>query len=98
VDSFAAINQNRIMKQNLRKISRLLLTLTLLMAWGSLFAQNIPVRGIVLDNNNQPLPGVGITIKGTAAGTLTGVEGRFTISVDKGQVLVFKSIGFITQE
>lgn len=86
------------MKQNLRKISRLLLTLTLLIACGSLFAQNLPVRGIVLDNNNQPLPGASITIKGTATGTLTGVEGRFTISVDKGQTLVFKSIGFITQE
>jgi TonB-linked SusC/RagA family outer membrane protein len=87
------------MKQSLLKISRLLLTLiVVLMVYGNLFAQNLPVRGIVLDNNNQPLPGVSVTIKGSTKGTVTGVEGRFTIAVDKGQTLVFSSIGFISQE
>lgn len=87
------------MKQNLLKFSRLLLALLIVfMACGKTFAQNVPVRGIVLDNNNQPLPGVTVVIKGTSKGTVTGVEGRFTVSVDKGQTLVFKSIGFITQE
>jgi TonB-linked SusC/RagA family outer membrane protein len=69
-----------------------------LMACGNLFAQNLPVRGIVLDNNNQPLPGVSVIIKGSTQGTVTGVGGRFTISVDKGQTLVFSSIGFNSQE
>ena len=87
------------MKQNLLKFSRLLLTLLIvLMACGKMFAQNLPVRGIVLDNNNQPLPGVSVTIKGSTKGTVTGVEGRFTMSVDKGQTLVFRSIGFLPQE
>jgi len=87
------------MKQNLRKISRLLLTLSIvLLVCGKLFAQNLAVRGIVLDNNSQPLPGVSVTIKGTSTGTITSVEGRFTMSVAKGQTLVFKSIGFVTQE
>ena len=87
------------MKQNVLKFSRLLITLTIVfIACGKIFAQNLPVRGIVLDNNSQPLPGVSVIIKGTATGTQTGVEGRFTISVDKGQTLVFKSVGFVTQE
>jgi TonB-linked SusC/RagA family outer membrane protein len=87
------------MKQNLLKISRLLMTLIIvLLVCGKLFAQNLPVRGIVLDNNNQPMPGVSVTIKGSTKGTVTGVEGRYTISVDKGQTLVFKSIGYATQE
>jgi TonB-linked SusC/RagA family outer membrane protein len=87
------------MKQNLRKISRSLLTLMLvLMVCGKLFAQNLAVRGIVLDNNNQPLPGVSVTIKGGTGGTVTSVEGRFTMSVAKGETLVFKSIGFVAQE
>ena len=59
---------------------------------------DLAVRGIVLDNNNQPLPGVSVTIKGGTAGTVTSVEGRFTLSVAKGQALVFKSIGFVPQE
>ncbi|WP_428327684.1 SusC/RagA family TonB-linked outer membrane protein [Mucilaginibacter sp.] len=87
------------MKRNLLKNSRsLLLMVALLMLCGSLFAQTIPVRGIVLDNNNQPLPGVTVVIKGSVKGTVTGVEGRFTIAVEKGQTLVFRSIGYVTQE
>lgn len=87
------------MEQNLRKLSRLLLILAIVFsACSNLLAQTLPVRGIVLDNNNQPLPGVSVTIKGTTQGVTTGVNGRFTISVDKGQTLAFKSIGFIAQE
>ena len=87
------------MKQNLQRISRLLLMLlVVLTVCGKLAAQNLPVRGIVLDNNNEPLPGVSVIIKESNKGTITGVEGRFTISVDKGQTLVFRSIGFVAQE
>jgi TonB-dependent SusC/RagA subfamily outer membrane receptor len=87
------------MKQNLLKFSRLLLTLVIVFAFcGTSIAQTLTVRGIVLDNNNQPLPGATVTIKGTTRGTTTSVEGRFTISVDKGQTLVVKSIGFVTRE
>ncbi|MDF2433365.1 MAG: hypothetical protein JWP44_2996 [Mucilaginibacter sp.] len=68
------------------------------MACGKLFAQSLPVRGIVLDNNGQPLPAVSVMIKGSSKGTVTGVEGRFTIAVDKGQTLVFQSLGFVKQE
>jgi TonB-linked SusC/RagA family outer membrane protein len=64
-----------------------------------LFAQNsVPIRGIIVDDHNQPLPGITVMVKGTTFGTITGVEGRFTISGEKGQVLTFKSLGFITQE
>lgn len=63
-----------------------------------LYAQNVPVRGIVIDDQNQPVPGVSVMIKGTKSGTATGQEGRFTISVVKGQVLTIKSVGFISQE
>jgi len=77
----------------------LLLTLVIvLFACSELFAQNLTVRGVVLDNNNQPLPGVSVLIKGSEKGTITGVNGRFTIAVDKGQTLVFRTLGFVTQE
>src|ERR1700679_1279839 len=88
------------MKQNLlMKISRLLLTVVAVcMFCGNLFAQNNTIRGIVLDNNSQPLPGVSVTVKGTTRGTNTGIEGRFTISAEKGETLVIRIIGFETQE
>jgi TonB-linked SusC/RagA family outer membrane protein len=87
------------MKKKLLKLSRLLLTLVIVLsAGGNVFAQGITVRGIVLDNADQPVPGVSVIIKGTAKGTSTGIEGRFTIGAEKGQILVIKSIGYITQE
>jgi TonB-linked SusC/RagA family outer membrane protein len=64
-----------------------------------LYAQtSIPVRGIIIDEQNQPIPGVSVMVKGTTFGTTTGVEGRFTVSAAKGQVLSVKSIGFVPQE
>ena len=88
------------MKQNvLIKISRLLFPLVIVCIFcGNLFAQNNTIRGIVLDNNSQPLPGVGVTVKGTTRGTNTGIEGRFTIAAEKGETLVIRIIGFDTQE
>jgi TonB-linked SusC/RagA family outer membrane protein len=58
------------------------------------------VSGQVKDTVGQPLPGVSVALKGTATGTITDVEGRFTISaagVGK-PVLVLSYIGFESQE
>lgn len=65
-----------------------------------LFAQNILVEGrVVSADDNEPLPGVNIMIKGVAGqGTVSDIEGRYSISVPKGTILVFSSIGFQTQE
>jgi TonB-linked SusC/RagA family outer membrane protein len=87
------------MKKKLLTCSRLLLALVIAFTFGGkAFAQNQTVRGIVLDNNDQPIPGVSVVIKGTDKGAATTLEGRFTIAANKGDVLVIKSIGFITQE
>jgi TonB-linked SusC/RagA family outer membrane protein len=87
------------MKQNLLKISRLLILFAVCMlAYGSSYAQNLTIRGIVLDEANQPLPGVSVQVKGTTFGAVTGTEGRFTLAVAKGQVLTFKFIGYVPQE
>jgi TonB-linked SusC/RagA family outer membrane protein len=63
-----------------------------------LYAQNVPIRGIIIDEHNQPLAAVSVQIKGTTFGTITAAEGRFTLSAERGQVLVIKSIGLVTQE
>lgn len=64
----------------------------------TVYAQAVPVKGIVTDDHNQPVFGVTINIKGTSFGTTTNTEGRFTISATKGQALVIKSIGFLSKE
>ncbi|AYL96158.1 SusC/RagA family TonB-linked outer membrane protein [Mucilaginibacter celer] len=87
------------MKQNLLKISRLLLLFVVcLFTYSNLQAQSLTIRGIILDDANQPLPGVSVRIKGTNTGTVTGIEGRFTIAATKGDVLTFNFVGYASQE
>lgn len=62
------------------------------------FAQSAVVRGIVYDDLNLPAMGVNILKKGTAEGTITNLDGEFEMPVERGDVLVFSYIGFITQE
>lgn len=86
------------MKQNLLKIARWLFTVVIVFACGNLFAQNNPIRGIVLDESNQPVPGVTVAVKGTTRGVATNSGGRFTLSASKGETLVLSAIGFDKQE
>lgn len=62
-------------------------------------AQEQTITGQVKDKNNLPLEGVTVVLKGTARGTSTSQEGRFTLEkVPSNGVLVFSSSGFSTQE
>ena len=49
---------------------------------------------MVVDINNEPLIGVNILEKGTANGTITDYDGRFSLSTDADATLVFSYIGF----
>src|SRR5690606_27360138 len=60
--------------------------------------QTRDVSGTVKDEANAPLPGVSIVEKGTSNGTVTDSEGRFTIAVRDGAVLVVSFIGMKPQE
>ena len=71
-------------------------------AEGHLFAQSAAVSGTVTDNQNQPLPGVNVVVKGTMTGTLTDVNGVFKLTptqpFSEKDVLVFSFIGFANTE
>lgn len=59
----------------------------------------IPVMGKVVDEKGATIPGVNIVIKGTQSGTVTDVNGEFSIEVpDSKAVLVFSFIGYESQE
>ncbi len=62
-----------------------------------LFAQK-QITGTVTDANGETLPGVTISVKDTARGTVTDVDGSYTLSVEEGQTLVFSFIGMQTYE
>lgn len=59
----------------------------------------ITVSGSIIDAiNNESMIGVSITEKGTSNGTITNIDGRFTIKVNRGSTLVVSFIGYKSQE
>ncbi|HBG40849.1 MAG TPA: SusC/RagA family TonB-linked outer membrane protein [Porphyromonadaceae bacterium] len=57
--------------------------------------QNLTVSGIVQEEKGEPLPGTSIYVKDRPGlGTLSDVEGRFTIRASKGEIIVFSFIGY----
>jgi len=56
------------------------------------------VTGTVTADDNSPLPGVSIIVKGTNRGVNTNAEGKFQISVSPENVLVFSFVGYTAQE
>lgn len=75
-----------------------LLLCCLLFICSSLHAQQTDIKGIVSDSSGEPLPGVSISIKGTTFGTITNIDGQFTIRAKKGNTLIFSFIGYQTVE
>jgi len=61
-------------------------------------AQEKTVTGNVTDSSGLPLPGVNVTVKGTATGTQTDFDGNYSISAAVGRVLVYSYIGMKTEE
>ena len=61
------------------------------------FAQNV-VAGKVTDDQGEPLVGVGIQVKGTQTGTMTDLDGTYSMVVNPNSTLVFSYIGFLNQE
>jgi TonB-dependent starch-binding outer membrane protein SusC len=61
-------------------------------------AQEIKVSGKVSEAGSGSLPGVNVLVKGTSQGTVTDIDGNFTIGVGSDATLVFSFIGFVTEE
>lgn len=60
---------------------------------------NITIKGTVKDQSGEPLTGVSVVLKGTSQGTMTDIDGAFTLSVPTANsVVVFSFIGFHSQE
>ena len=69
-----------------------------LLASGVAAAATVPVSGRVTQGSGEGLPGVTVLVKGTTNGTNTDANGRFTLSVPEGGILVFSFVGFTRQE
>ena len=65
----------------------------------ALMAQNINVKGTVLDPTGESVIGASVMAKGTTNGTITDIDGNFTLTnVKKGATIVISFVGYLTQE
>lgn len=86
-----------------KQCSKFNITLSLLAALvlftsSNLIAQATAVSGTVTGENNTPVNGVSVTVKGSARGTSTNSSGKFTLSAPSTATLVFSSVGYTNKE
>lgn len=73
---------------------------TLLVLMGlhfAVFAQTSSIRGQVLDDRGDPIPGASVLRVGTTSGTVTDLDGYFTLQVNRGDQLRISFVGFQTK-
>ena len=86
--------------QNITKMKKhILLIITLLLLSPCIFAQQVIISGKVTSiEDDTGIPGVTVSIKNRASGTITDINGDYTISANRGEVLKFSYMGFNTRE
>ena len=79
---------------------RMLLTILLLLtgSYASFAQEQLKVSGVVKDTQSKPLVGVQVGVKGTSQNTYTDFEGKYSLTIVKGQTLVFSLQGMTSQE
>lgn len=72
---------------------RSMITLLVLILSVSLYAQKT-LKGTVVDETDMPLIGATVAVEGTSGGTITDIDGNFSIKVKKGAVIKFSQVGY----
>ena len=72
--------------------------LGLICLFTSILMAQTKISGTVTDVDKNPLPGVSVVCKSTSQGTVTNLDGKYTIEIDKGNTLTFSLIGMQTQD
>ena len=60
--------------------------------------QSKQVKGTIVDDTGMPVIGANVMVKGTTNGTITDMDGKFSLDVEEGATLVVSYIGFANQE
>jgi TonB-linked SusC/RagA family outer membrane protein len=80
-------------------MSRCVFVILFLLAVTSVNAQDLVATGVVTSATEPSgLPGVNVLVKGTNTGTITDLDGKFSLQAPKGSVLVFSFIGYRPRE
>ena len=78
---------------------RLISLFILLCCCGTIFAQQITIKGTVLSaTDNEALIGVNVSVDKDQIGTITDIDGNFTLTANSDAVLIFSYIGYDTKQ
>ena len=80
------------------KLLKLCVLLFCLCSWSNVYAQLRDYSGMVTEDDGTPLIGVTVLVKNTTNGTVTDIDGKFTIQAQPGDYLVFSYVGYETVE
>ncbi len=87
------------MKKTYQFLKKIPLFLAAMLLWGHTIAQPVTVTGKVFDSTNKSsIPGVTIIIKGSTVGTVSDMDGNFSLQASKGAVLEFLFMGYMQEE
>ena len=83
----------------IRMYKYILIFVLSLINFGSAYAQSFLITGKVVDTSGESLPGVNVMQKGTTNGTITDMNGAYSIAISgKSPILSFSYIGILTDE
>jgi len=82
----------------MQKFTRIVFLVLSVLAVQLAWAQQTVSGKVIGSDDDQPIPGVNVVIKGTSTGTVTDLNGDFSISAPEDAVLVISSVGYVTQE
>jgi len=74
------------------------LLLLCVMSYTNVMAQTVTITGKVADQNGESLPGVTVQVAGTNVGSITSVDGNYSINVPPNATLHFSFVGYIPQD
>lgn len=81
-----------------RMLQRLLPIIVLLLAGINAWSQTKQVNGVVIDGTGLSVIGASVQEKGTTNGTITDIDGKFSLTVQENATLIISFVGFQTQE
>ena len=80
-------------------MKRVIITFLCLLCIVQAYSQSFTISGTIIDGeSNEPLIGAGILVKGAGRGTITDIDGKYSLEVKRGETLVFSFVGYQNQE
>ena len=80
-------------------MKRVIITFLCLLCIVQAYSQSFTISGTITDReSNEPLIGAGILVKGVGRGTITDMDGKYSLEVKRGETLVFSYVGYQSTE